>query len=71
MKNGMKKMAAAVLALMMTAGMVPAMGDTYSSSVIAGYGDGYREPLEILSKNGTMVLVNQTLDLEANETYVP
>lgn len=71
MKNGMKKMAAAVLALMMTAGMVPAMGDTYSSSVIAGYGDGYRDPLEILSKNGTMVLVNQTLDLEANETYVP
>lgn len=71
MKNGMKKMAAAVLVLIITAGIVPAMGDTYSSSVIAGYGDGYREPLEILSKNGTMVLVNQTLDLEANETYVP
>ena len=71
MKNGMKKMAAAVLVLIITAGIVPAMGDNYSSYVIAGYGDGYREPLEILSKNGTMVLVNQTLDLEANETYVP
>ena len=71
MKSRMKKTAAVLLALIITAGMVPAMGDTYSSSVIAGYGDGYREPLEILSKNGTMILAGQTLDLEANETYAP
>ena len=71
MKSTMKKIAASLLALLMMIQLVPAFAATYSSGMIAGTAAGYKELLEIVASRGTYVLVGQTLELDANEDYMP
>lgn len=71
MKSTMKKIAASLLALLIMIQLVPAFAATYSSGMIAGTAAGYKELLEIVASRGTYVLVGQTLELDANEDYMP
>lgn len=71
MKSTMKKIAASLLALLMMIQLVPALAATYSSGMIVGSAEGYKEALEIVASKGTYVLVGQTLALDVNEDYEP
>lgn len=71
MKSTMKKIAASLLALLMMIQLVPALAATYSSGMIVGSAEGYKEALEIVASKGTYVLVGQTLVLDVNEDYEP
>ena len=72
MKIGMKKLTACLLAILMVLGAVSAYADTiFTSPVIAGNAEGYREALDILAPDGKFVLVGQTLQLGVNEDYAP
>ena len=71
MKRTMKKIAASLLALLMMIQLVPALAATYSSSMIIGNAQGYKEMLSIVASKGTYVLLGQTLVLDVNEDYQP
>ena len=71
MKRTMKKIAASLLALLMMIQLVPALAATYSSGMIVGSAEGYKEALAIVASKGTYVLVGQTLVLDVNEDYEP
>ena len=71
MKRMMKKTAAILIAVLMMAQVMPALGETYSSGMIVGSPEGYKEALDIVATKGTYVLVGQTLVLDANEDYEP
>lgn len=71
MKNTMKKIAASLLALLMVIQLVPALAATYSSGMIVGNAQGYKEMLSIVASKGTYVLLGQTLVLDVNEDYQP
>ena len=71
MKSMMKKIAAILMAILMMVQIVPALGETYSSGMIVGSAEGYKEALDIVASKGTYVLVGQTLTLDANEDYEP
>ena len=71
MKSMMKKIAASLTAILMMIQIVPAFGETYSSGMIVGSPEGYKEALDIVASKGTYVLVGQTLVLDANEDYEP
>ena len=70
MKSTMKKLAASLLAILMVIQMVPALGETYSSGIVVGGTEGFREALEIVASKGTLVLVGQMLTLDVNENYM-
>lgn len=69
MKNILKKTAAILAALLMLVQMIPVTAETYSSGIVVGSMQGYRELLEIVASKGTFVLVGQTLALDVNEGY--
>ena len=69
MKNTTKKITAALVAFLMMIQIIPALAGTYSSGMIVGGPQGYREELEVVSSKGTYVLVGQTLELDVNEGY--
>lgn len=71
MKSTMKKIAASLLALLMMIQMVPALAATYSSGMIVGSAQGFREQLAVVASKGTCVLLGQTLELDVNEDYLP
>ena len=71
MKKTMKKIAAILMALLIVTQIVPALGATYSSGVIVGTSQGFKEKLEIVASKGTYVLLGQTLVLDVNEDYTP
>ena len=71
MKSTMKKIAASLLALLMMIQLVPALAATYSSGMIVGSAEGYKEALAIVASKGTYVLLGQTLVLDVNEDYEP
>lgn len=71
MKSMMKKIAAILTMVLMLAQVMPALGETYSSGMIVGSPEGYKEALEIVATKGTYVLLGQTLVLDANEDYEP
>ena len=71
MKSTMKKIAASLLALLMMIQLLPALAATYSSGMIVGSAEGYKEALAIVASKGTYVLVGQTLVLDVNEDYEP
>lgn len=71
MKSTMKKIAASLMALLMMIQLVPALAATYSSGMIVGSAEGYKEALAIVASKGTYVLVGQTLVLDVNEDYEP
>ena len=71
MKSMMKKTAAILIAVLMMAQVMPALGETYSSGMIVGSPEGYKEALDIVATKGTYVLLGQTLALDANEDYEP
>ena len=71
MKSTMKKIAASLLALLMMIQLVPALAATYSSGMIVGNAQGFKELLSIVATKGTYVLLGQTLELDANEDYRP
>ena len=71
MKSTVKKIAASLLALLMMIQMVPALAATYSSGMIVGSAEGYKEALAIVASKGTYVLLGQTLVLDVNEDYEP
>ena len=71
MKSTMKKIAASLLALLMMIQLVPALAATYSSGMIVGSAEGYKEALDIVASKGTYVLLGQTLVLDVNEDYEP
>ena len=71
MKSMMKKIAASLTAILIMIQIVPAFGETYSSGMIVGSPEGYKEALDIVASKGTYVLVGQTLVLDANEDYEP
>ena len=71
MKSMMKKIAAILTVVLMLAQVMPALGETYSSGMIVGSPEGYKEALEIVAAKGTYVLMGQTLVLDANEDYEP
>ncbi len=71
MKSTMKKIAASLMALLMMIQLVPALAATYSSGMIVGSAEGYKEALEIVASKGTYVLLGQTLVLDVNEDYEP
>ena len=71
MKNTMKKIAASLLALLMMIQLVPALAATYSSGMIVGSAQGFREQLAVVASKGTFVLLGQTLELDVNEDYLP
>ena len=71
MKSMMKKTAAILLALLMAIELVPAMAATYSSGMIVGSPQGYKELMEIVATKGTYVLLGQNLELDVNEDYQP
>ena len=48
MKSTVKKIAASLLALLMMIQMVPALAATYSSGMIVGSDEGYKEALAIV-----------------------
>lgn len=69
MKKTLKKTAAMLTALLMLVQIVPALAGTYSSGIVIGGTQGYREMLEIVASKGTYVLVGQDLELDVNEGY--
>ncbi len=69
MKNILKKTAAILAVLLMLVQMIPVTAETYSSGIVVGGMQGYRELLEIVASKGTFVLVGQTLALDVNEGY--
>ncbi len=69
MKKTLKKTAAMLTALLMLVQIVPALAGTYSSGIVIGGTQGYREMLEIVASKGTYVLVGQELELDVNEGY--
>lgn len=71
MKITMKKTAAVLLALLMAIELVPATAATYSSGMIVGNSQGFKELLEIVATKGTYVLLGQNLQLDVNEDYQP
>ena len=71
MKNTMKKIAASLLALLIMIQLVPAFAATYSSGMIVGSTEGYKELMAIVASKGTYVLLGQTLELDVNEDYQP
>ena len=71
MKSMMKKITASFLALLMMIQLVPAFAATYSSGMIVGSAEGYKELMEIVATKGTYVLIGQTLELDVNEDYYP
>ena len=71
MKNTMKKIAASFLALLIMIQLVPAFAATYSSGMIVGSTEGYKELMAIVASKGTYVLLGQTLELDVNEDYQP
>ena len=71
MKSTMKKIAASLLALLMMIQLVPALAATYSSGMIVGSAEGYKEALASVASKGTYVLLGQTLVLDVNEDYEP
>ena len=71
MKSTVKKIAASLLALLIMIQMVPALAATYSSGMIVGSAEGYKEALAIVASKGTYVLLGQTLVLDVNEDYEP
>ncbi len=71
MKITMKKTAAVLLALLMAIELVPATAATYSSGMIVGNSQGFKELLEIVATKGTYVLLGQNLQLDVNEDYHP
>lgn len=71
MKSTMKKIAASLLALMMMIQLVPALAATYSSGMIVGNSQGFKELMAIVASKGTYVLLGQTLVLDVNEDYQP
>ena len=71
MKITMKKTAAVLLALLMAIELVPATAATYSSGMIVGNAQGFKELLEIVATKGTYVLLGQNLELDVNEDYQP
>ena len=71
MKKTMKKITAILMALLILTQVVPALGATYSSGVIVGTSEGFKEKLEIVASKGTYVLLGQTLVLDVNEDYTP
>ena len=71
MKITMKKTAAVLLALLMAIELVPATAATYSSGMIVGSPQGYKELMEIVATKGTYVLLGQNLQLDVNEDYQP
>ncbi len=71
MKSTMKKIAASLMALLMMIQLVPALAATYSSGMIVGSAEGYKEALAIVASKGTYVLLGQNLVLDVNEDYEP
>ncbi len=71
MKKTMKKTAAILTALLIMIQAVPALGGIYSSGMIVGSPEGYKEALDIVASKGTYVLLGQTLELDVNEDYQP
>lgn len=71
MKKTLKKIAAVMMAVLMIGQIIPALAGTYSSGIVVGGAQGYREILEIVASKGTYVLVGQTLELDVNEGYTP
>ena len=71
MKSTMKKIVASLMALLMMIQLVPALAATYSSGMIVGSAEGYKEALAIVASKGTYVLLGQTLVLDVNEDYEP
>ena len=69
MKKTLKKTAAMLTALLMLVQIVPALAGTYSSGIVIGSTQGYREMLEIVASKGTYVLLGQDLKLDVNEGY--
>ena len=69
MKQTMKKTAAILAAILMLVPAIPALAATYSSGIVIGGAEGYRETMEIVGSKGTYVLVGQTLELDVNEGY--
>lgn len=59
---------AALLALVQAA---PVLAGTYSSGIVVGGAQGFRETMEIIASRGTYVLVGQTLEMDVNEGYSP
>ena len=55
MKSTMKKIAASLMALLMMIQLVPALAATYSSGMIVGNAQGFKELLEIVATKGTYV----------------
>ena len=72
MKTGMKKIAACLVALLMTAQAAPALMDGgYSSNVTFGSLEGFRDAMEIVCDGGSHLLTGDTVTLSANENYQP
>ena len=71
MKKTLKNTAAILTALLMLVQVIPALAGTYSSGIVVGGAQGYREMLEIVASKGTYVLVGQDLELDVNEGYNP
>ena len=71
MKSTMKKIAAGLVALLIMIQMVPALGAVYSSGMIVGSAQGYKDKLDIIASKGTYVLLGQTLVIDVNEDYIP
>lgn len=72
MKTGMKKIAACLVALLMTAQAAPAlMEGGYSSNVTFGSLEGFRDAMEIVCDGGSHLLTGDTVTLSANENYQP
>ena len=69
--KSMKKIAALLAALLIVIQLVPVLGETYSSGMIVGSPEGYKEALDIVASKGTYVLLGQTLELDVNEDYQP
>ena len=70
MERTMKKATAILIALLIMIQLVPAFAITYSSGMIVGSPNGFKEPLEIVASKGTYVLMGQTLELDVNEDYI-
>lgn len=71
MKRMIKKTLASLLALLMMIQIIPALAATYSSGMIVGSAQGYKELMAIVASKGTYVLLGQTLVLDVNEDYQP
>ena len=69
MKSNMKKIAAILTALLLAVQIVPVFGETYSSGMIVGSSEGFKEALDIVASKGTYVLLGQTLQMDVNEDY--